>query len=249
MNIEEDWEFDALGIYNYKKHGEKYGFFNYIKQNCFSINGDICEAGVFNGSSLLATGLLLKELGSEKQVYGYDTFEGFPPVYDPNDDLEKFDDLFKQEVIDKDHYSAVKKNIKIRSFVTKKNIDVSNISSSGSFVCTSLKSIQDKINLLGLDNVHLVKGTFEGTMNSSQTPPKSIMAALLDCDLYQSYKTALPFIWPRMSEGGYVFLDEYYSLKFPGARIATNEFFQDKQHKPQKHAHIHGEFERWFLKK
>jgi hypothetical protein len=44
-------------------------------------------------------------------------------------------------------------------------------------------------------------------------------------------------------------LDEYYSLKFPGARIATNEFFQDKQHKPQKHAHIHGEFERWFLKK
>jgi hypothetical protein len=34
--------------------------------------------------------LMLKEIGSSKKVYGFDSFEGFPPVYHPNDDLRMF---------------------------------------------------------------------------------------------------------------------------------------------------------------
>jgi hypothetical protein len=72
------------------------------------------------------------------------------------------------------------------------------------------------------------------------------MAALLDCDLYSSYKIALPFIWERLSRGGYVYLDEYYSLKFPGARIACDEFFSLLFEKPLKAAQIQRDFERWY---
>ena len=75
------------------------------------------------------------------------------------------------------------------------------------------------------------------------------MAVLMDSDLYASYMTTLPFSWPRLSRGGYIFLDEYYSLKFPGALIATDEFFADKKDKPQKHKQIDGDFERWFVRK
>jgi len=55
---------------------------------------------------------------------------------------------------------------------------------------------------------------------------------LLDCDLYQSYRTALEYIWPRLSAGGFIFLDEYFSLKFRRARIACDEFFEGKPQSP-----------------
>ena len=65
-------------------------------------------------------------------------------------------------------------------------------------------------------------------MNSDDFKDLIFSAALIDCDLYCSYKQSLPFVWDKLSKGSYMFLDEYYSLKFPGARIATNEYFQDK---------------------
>ena len=75
------------------------------------------------------------------------------------------------------------------------------------------------------------------------------MAVLCDCDLYESHKVALTFIWERLSRGGYIFLDEYYSLKFPGARIAINEFFDERQDKLFRHELIPGDFERWGVRK
>jgi len=64
-----------------------------------------------------------------------------------------------------------------------------------------------------------------------------------------SYKVTLPFVWPRLAVGGYIWLDEYYSLKFPGARIATDEFFREKADKPRRHQREPGDFERWYVEK
>jgi O-methyltransferase len=41
------------------------------------VPGDIAECGVFRGSSLLATGLFVKQHGLRKSVMGFDSFEGF----------------------------------------------------------------------------------------------------------------------------------------------------------------------------
>ena len=57
-----------------------------MKENHNKIDGDIVESGVYKGSSLLAMGLLLKEIGSSKKVYGFDSFSGFPPVFHDYDD-------------------------------------------------------------------------------------------------------------------------------------------------------------------
>ena len=46
-----------------------------------------------------------------------------------------------------------------------------------------------------------------------------------------------------------MYLDEYYSLKFPGARIATDEFFFDKNDKPEMYPRQTMDFERWFVTK
>jgi len=250
MQLDEDWEFNVLGLYNYNKPGKLSSYFKYIIENHDYIEGDIVEAGVFKGRTLISTGLLLKEIGSDKQVYGYESFMGLKPVEHKNDSLSKFDELLKKGRISKEHYSKIQRNIEFRSrSVNIAPLSGNNISLSGDFSETSLDEIKNKLEFLGLDNVHIVEGLFQETMIEGQEKPKKIMAASLDCDYYMSYKTALPFIYNRMSKGGYIHLDEYYSLKFPGARIATYEFCKDIKDKPQFHQIEKGLFERWYLKK
>ena len=44
-----------------------------------------------------------------------------------------------------------------------------------------------------------------------------------------------------------IYLDEYYSLKFPGARIATDEFLNGKSAQLNMAHQTKGEFERWHV--
>lgn len=46
-----------------------------------------------------------------------------------------------------------------------------------------------------------------------------------------------------------IYLDEYYSLKFPGARIACDEFLQDKSINMIKKKYKGSNFERCYIKK
>ncbi len=244
ITIKQDWEFNVLGIYNYYKSGRFDSLFRFIKENHDKIDGDIVEAGVFRGNSLIAIAMYLKELGSKKKVYGFDSFAGFPPVYHPKDDISYYEKMASEGIIDEDHISAVRKNLKWKKALTPKNLD-KEISSSGSFSDTSLELLRKKIELADLDNVVLIDGIFSETMKSSSGIDK-IMALVVDCDLYQSYIDTFEFCWPLISQGGFIHLDEYYSLKFPGARLATDEFFQDKQVTLKMSESKPGDFERWY---
>lgn len=47
----------------------------------------------------------------------------------------------------------------------------------------------------------------------------------------------------------FIYLDEYYSLKFPGAKIAVDEYLIDKKLKLLKYRGTRtGEFKRWHIK-
>jgi hypothetical protein len=100
-----------------------------------------------------------------------------------------------------------------------------------------------------LSNYEIIEGSFEETMVPDAKEPETIAAAILDCDLYGSYLVALDFIWPRLSRGGIIYLDEYYSLKFPGARIAVDEFFESRTAELTKTVDDFNGFERWFVQK
>ena len=98
-----------------------------------------------------------------------------------------------------------------------------------------------------MSNYRLVAGDTEATMNDSQLP-KNIAGIFLDADLYAPYKATLNACWDRLSVGGVVFLDEYFSLKFPGPRIATNEFVAERSDaKLICIARPFNDFERWIL--
>jgi hypothetical protein len=47
----------------------------------------------------------------------------------------------------------------------------------------------------------------------------------IDVDLYQPIRDSLEFCFPRLCEGGVVYLDDYGFNTFPGARQAVDEYF------------------------
>ena len=50
----------------------------------------------------------------------------------------------------------------------------------------------------------------------------------LDIDFYESYRTALKYLWPHVAAGGIVVFDEYLKPSWPGATQAVDEFFAER---------------------
>lgn len=101
----------------------------------------------------------------------------------------------------------------------------------GGFDGTSLGHVRAKLARLGLrDAVTLVPGYFFETLVT--LPAKNFSFVHLDCDVYDSYKQALTFFYPKMSPGGIILLDEYNDPPWPGCNLAVDEFLADKPEKP-----------------
>jgi hypothetical protein len=239
------WEFGALNLYNFDAPGTLACYYDHIKQHALEMTGHIAEFGVYQGKSLISTALLLKKLGSDKKVYGFDSFSGFPKIHE-KDNFSHFEQLYKDGKISKKHFENTKLNFQHRQ-VLQDNLNVENISNSGNFGNCNEDVIQKKYNYLDVNNVILVKGDFSDTLPTFDSSIK-FSAVLLDCDLYQGYMDVLEFAWPRMTPGGIIYLDEYFSLKFPGARIACDEFFEKNRITPvQFKPDFNDDFERWYI--
>jgi predicted O-methyltransferase YrrM len=79
----------------------------------------------------------------------------------------------------------------------------------------------------------LVRGRFDETIPKLPSDVR-FSVAFLDCDLYESYRSCLNAIYPRVVPGGYLLFDEYEeTVHWPGARKAIDEFFADKPEKPE----------------
>lgn len=77
----------------------------------------------------------------------------------------------------------------------------------------------------------MVKGFFSETLPFYRGG--SIVLLHADADLYASYKDIFANLYERVVPGGVIVVDEYLNTwehaKFPGARKAIDEFFQDKE--------------------
>lgn len=218
-------------------------YYEHITQNFDKMTGDIYEFGVFRGNSLFATAILLKKLGSNKTVYGFDSFSGFPG-YNEKDSLDRFDDdrYFDQ--------NFQERQARYRSILNNDQLNVSSISSSKNFADTNATTLLNKIEKLGLDNIELIVGSFEETVPHFFKDKVDIFGVNLDCDLYNGYICVLEHIWKYVTSDTYIHLDEYFSMKFPGARIAVDEFVkQNRAAKLIKKNGRVGEFPRYALTK
>ncbi len=235
-----DWLYNSLGLRNPRKTESLQPFYDFIFHEAKDVPGDIAEFGVFRGDSLLSTGLLLLRLGIRKTVYGFDTFSGFPALH-ANDDPTKFEWMRLTGAMSERHLEAVQMLREAQALGLYKQ---------HRFDSTSELLVRERVAKLNLPNIELLPGEFRESVG--QLPANvRFCAVLMDCDLYDSYHDTLPSAWERLSPGGIIYLDEYFSLKYPGARIAIDEFCRSVGVVPERvlaYAEP-GEFERWYLRK
>ncbi|MBA7716158.1 hypothetical protein ES703_125223 [subsurface metagenome] len=95
---------------------------------------------------------------------------------------------------------------------------------------SSVELVLENLTWCGFDDseiknrITLVKGLFSDTLPKYRGSKIALLH--IDVDLYESYKDALRFLWPKVSDGGIIAFDEYQAPDtWPGAKPAADEFF------------------------
>jgi hypothetical protein len=168
------------------------------------VEGDILEFGIGRGRSMIATCYLMHEHNIYKKYFAFDSFEGFGNISDEDNSYRK---PKKKEwaFSPKKEFSYNIKNIKkILSYHIYKN---------------------------NFKEVKMIKGFVEDTLKKKKF--KSISFINLDLCLYSAHKTVLENTFEKLSKYGIIYLNDVIlndnKPRFPGAKIATSEFFKNKK--------------------
>ena len=172
----------------------------HIKKN--NINGDLVECGVFKGGNLILYKKITEQIGIEKKIFAYDTFEGMTEPGEHDQDLKdvKALDTFKKYKSAKVPwcYSSIDE--------VKKNISKFDINIDKDFI--------------------FIKGKVEETLKETKNLPEKISLLRLDTDFYESTKIELDVLFPRLQPGGVLIIDDYGHWK--GSKKAVDEYFELK---------------------
>ena len=168
------------------------------------LEGDFVECGVWKGGNLIIFKSLNENLKINKKIYGYDTFEGMSQPSDHDIDYSG-----------KPAKNEWEKNI-------NKNLNYS-------FNCyAGIEEVNNNLkkNFKNIDDIILVKGKVENTLTKNENLPKKISILRLDTDWYESTKFGLEILYPKVSNGGILIIDDYGFWK--GAQKAVDEYFKDQ---------------------
>lgn len=168
----------------------------YIVRN--KVPGEIVECGVWKGGSMMAIALTLLRLrAADRRLYLFDTFDGMPPASDVDRDLHG---AGAEQLLD----------------ATKK--------SSEALIWAMAQIEEVRKNMGSTDYppglVDYVEGRVEETIPSKA--PQRISLLRLDTDWFESTKHELVHLFPRLSEGGVLIIDDYGHWQ--GARKAVDEY-------------------------
>ena len=182
-----------------------FGLLKAIEHVCLNnIKGEIVECGVCEGGNIILAQKYLNKLNSNKSIYGFDTFAG---MTEPT-----------KEDVDNDNNSQTK--------IWKKNLKANGICD---WAYCSIEDVRKNISsLVSKNKIKLIKGKVEHTLLIEENIPQEISILRLDTDWYESTKIELEILYPRLSNGGFLIIDDYG--EFSGCRKAVDDFFKNKKH-------------------
>jgi hypothetical protein len=90
------------------------------------------------------------------------------------------------------------------------------------YLRVTLEDVKANFERFGLfdERVKFLKGWFQDTLPNA--PVDRLAVLRIDCDLYESTMDVLSSLYARVSKGGYVIIDDYYS--WPPCRQAVDDF-------------------------
>lgn len=165
------------------------------------VPGAFVECGVWKGGSMMAAALTLLRLGrQDRDLFLYDTFEGMP----------------RPTSLDVAHNGQ---SAAIDFERTRTSAD------SSEWCNASLDDVRSAMLSTRYDpaRIHLIKGKVEATIPASA--PERIALLRLDTDWYESTRHELEHLFPRLSPGGVIIIDDYGHWQ--GARRATDEYLRE----------------------
>lgn len=169
----------------------------YIEQA--GIQGAIVECGVWRGGSMMAVARTLMCLGKQdRDLYLFDTFEGMsePGVHDVATTGETARELLDRAPRTQEDLVwcyAPLERVKLAMFLTS----------------------------YPAARMHFIPGRVEDTIR--EAAPDRIALLRLDTDWYESTRHEMEQLFPRLSRGGVLILDDYGHWQ--GARRAVDEYF------------------------
>jgi hypothetical protein len=175
-----------------------YALFQAVRHiHAAGVPGDVVECGVWRGGSSMLAALTLESLGDRgRRLWLYDTFEGMsePTAADVALTGERMADGWDARRAADDPVLCV----------------------------ASIEDVRDNMASTGYpaELIELVRGRVEDTIPAQA--PNRIALLRLDTDWYESTRHELEQLWPRLSPGGVLILDDYGH--WLGARRAVDEF-------------------------
>ena len=97
------------------------------------------------------------------------------------------------------------------------------------------REVVERFKKAGLRVPRIRKGFFEDldASNESNDLPAKIAFAFLDGDLYQSIKTSLELVAPRMNHDGVILVHDYNNPQLPGVSKAVDEWMGQQKTAPK----------------
>lgn len=161
------------------------------------IPGDFVETGVWRGGSSMMSALtLLARDAAKRDLWLYDTYEG---MTEPTEADRSFDGRSAQEQYEEipDWCAASKQDVETNMFSTG----------------------------YPPERLHFIEGKVEDTIPSAGTPAQ-IALLRLDTDWYVSNKHELENLYPLLSPGGVLLIDDYGHWE--GVRKSVDEYFSEQ---------------------
>ena len=112
---------------------------------------------------------------------------------------------------------------------------------AGDFGDTSVEAVKEVLPFP--ENVFFCKGRFPESMEEYpelSLSERKFAFVSLDTDLYEPTYEGLKFFYPRLSEGGAVFIHDYNSSQYPGVKRAVSEFRKEVDIKVIPLPDLHG---------
>jgi O-methyltransferase len=168
------------------------------------VAGAFAECGVWRGGSVLTMILVLQGLGvDDRDIHLFDTFEGMTaPTEEDTSPL----DPPALETWTEAQESGERAWSELFSHEVFDEAAVREL-----LVSTGYPS----------ERIHFARGPVEQTL--PEAAPERLALLRLDTDWYESTRHELEQLWPRLSDGGVLIVDDYGHWE--GARRAVDEFF------------------------
>lgn len=166
-----------------------------------NVEGVFIECGVAAGSQIAMLVCASIDSGTNKKVYGFDSFEGIPYATKEDDQ---------------------------QPGIGKKDMSKLGLLKTTGVSSHSVENVIDNFRKFKVptDNVEFVKGWFQDTVQSKSKDIDAIALLRLDGDLYSSTKVCLHYLYDKVSIGGMVIIDDW---QLPGCRKAVLEFIPEEK--------------------